>query len=155
MQIIIGTKEDFMKRKFYGTKEGGFTLVEILVAIVILGLGVLAVSQMTVLGLRTSRVINTQMYARDVLNRSYEFLQALPSSDTTYIKWRHSVNLDDTIPGSCDYDVTEVTHGGVFRVVWNVEDSWPDNRFKTIRIHVIPRSLQTRKVLRADLIKRY
>ena len=151
-----------MTKIFYGIyvpennkKESGFTLVEILVAIVILGLGVLAVSQMTVLGLRTSRVINTQMYARDALNRSYEFLQGLPSSDTTYIKWRHSVNLDDTIPGSCDYDVTEVTHGGVFRVVWNVEDSLPDNRFKTIRIHVIPRSLQTRKVLRADLIKRY
>ncbi|MEO0123568.1 MAG: prepilin-type N-terminal cleavage/methylation domain-containing protein [candidate division WOR-3 bacterium] len=136
-------------------KSKGFTLVEILVAIVILGLGVLAVSQMTILGLRTSRVINTQMYARDVLNRTYEFLQGLPTTDTTYLKWRSSVNLDDTIPGSCDYNVNETTRGGRFRVVWNIDDSIPDNRFKTVRIHVIPRQTQVRKVLRAELIKRY
>ncbi|MEO0161091.1 MAG: prepilin-type N-terminal cleavage/methylation domain-containing protein [candidate division WOR-3 bacterium] len=133
----------------------GFTLIEILVAIVILGLGVLAVSQMTILGLRTSRVINTQMYARDVLNRTYEFLQGLPTADTICLKWRSSINLDDTVPGSCDYSINETTRGGRFRVVWNIGDSIPDSRFKTVRIHVIPRDLQIRKVLRAELIKRY
>ncbi len=121
--------------------SNAFTLVEILVAIVILTLGILAVSQMTVMGMRTSRVINRQMYARDVLNRQFEFLAGLPTNDTTYLKHRTSVTLDDTAAGLADYRILTTTKGGVFRLIWNVAenriDTIPDPRFKTVRLHVI------------------
>ncbi len=137
--------------------KGGFTLIEILVAIVILAIGILAVAQMTVLGMRTSTVINRQMYARDVMNRWYETLQGLPSSDTTYLKHKTSTSLDDTASGVCDYKWEEVTKGGVFWVIWNVRenslDTIPDPRFKTVRLHVIGQP--GRPWLKADLIKRY
>ncbi|HEC78765.1 MAG TPA: prepilin-type N-terminal cleavage/methylation domain-containing protein, partial [candidate division WOR-3 bacterium] len=43
----------------------GFTLVEILVAIVILAVGILTVSQMTVLGMKTTAVVKQHMEARE------------------------------------------------------------------------------------------
>ncbi len=134
----------------------GFTLVEILVAIVILTLGVLAVAQMTVLGSRISQVINRQMYARDLLNRQYEFLQGLPTQDTTYLRDRNPGTLDDTTIGVCDYRIVQVTKGGVFRVIWNVRDGWidtiPDPRFKTVRLHIIGHN--GKPWMRSDLLKR-
>mgnify|MGYP001049082515 CR=1 FL=1 len=140
-------------------KLNGFTLVEVIVAIVILSLGILAVSQMSILGVRASRVINRQMYARDLLNRYYEMLHGLPSSDTTYLRHRTSTNLNDTT-AQRDYEINVTTLGGRFRVIWNVRDgmigdSITDNRFKTVRIHLIPRiGAERGRGLTADLVKR-
>ena len=149
-----------MKRKHgennyntYPAKQG-FTLVEVLVAIMILAVGVLAVSQLTVMGSRTSTLMNRRMYARDVLNRYYEQFTGLPTQDSIF---RHltSSGLNDTM--APDYNVTEDTPGGRFRVLWNIADSMidtvPDTRFKTVRVHI--QWPQTRRSLTSDLIKRY
>jgi len=132
----------------------GFTLVEVLVAILILAIGVLAVSRLTVMGVRASTLMNRRMYARDVLNRYYERFMGLPTHDSV-LAYLTSADLNDTI--APDYDVFEDTPGGRFRVIWNIADSMitttPDTRFKTVRIHVIwP---QTRRPLTSDLLKRY
>jgi prepilin-type N-terminal cleavage/methylation domain-containing protein len=155
-----GIEEARMKKdgeKFHRTTfstHRGFTLVEVLVAVVILAVGVLAVSQLTVMGSRTSTLMNRRMYARDVLNRYYEEFTGLPTQDSV-LTYQGSADLDDTI--APDYDVFEDTPGGRFRVIWNIADSiittTPDTRFKTVRIHVIwP---QTRRPLTSDLLKRY
>lgn len=132
----------------------GFTLVEILVAIVILAIGVLAVANLTVMGVRTSTLMNRRMYARDVLNRYHEQLMGLPTNDSI-LRYISSIDLNDTITN--DYEQTEIAGGGRFRIVWNIADSVigtaPDVRFKTIRIHVLWR--QARQPLTSDLIKRY
>lgn len=132
----------------------GFTLVEVLVALVILAIGVLAVANLTVMGVRTSTVMNRRMYARDVLNRYHEQLMGLPTSDSI-LRHLTSDSLSDTV--NYDYGTTEIAGGGEFRVLWNVSDSvidtTADARFKTIRIHILwPHSRQT---LTSDLIKRY
>ncbi len=133
--------------------KNGFTLIEILVSIMILAIGILAVAQLTIMGMQTSRVINRQMYARDLLNRQYEFLQGLPGVDTTYLSHKTSTSLDDTIPGICDYGpYVQTTKGGVFKVIWNVSENNPDPRFKTVRIHVIGQN--SKPWMRSDLIKR-
>lgn len=132
----------------------GFTLVEVLVAIVILAIGVLAVSRLTVMGIRTSTLMNRRMYARDVLNRYHEGLMGLPTNDSI-LRYVASIDLDDTL--SPDYEVSETVGGGVFRVLWNIADSVigsvPDPRFKTIRIHILWR--QAARPITSDLIKRY
>jgi prepilin-type N-terminal cleavage/methylation domain-containing protein len=132
----------------------GFTLVEVLVAVVILALGVLAVSQLTVMGSRTSTLMNRRMYARDILNQYYERFMGLRTQDSALV-YQSSADLNDTI--APDYDVYENTPGGRFRVVWNIADSMitttPDDRFKTVRILVFwP---QTKNPLSSDLLKRY
>jgi len=134
------------------TTHKGFTLVEILVSIIILTVGILAVSQMTVLGMQSSSTINRRLYARDVLNRYYEFLHSLPTRDSL-VGHRSSANLEDTI--GCDRSVYETTQGGIYRVIWNVDDSFPDERFKTVRLHVLSRSRTTYIHLRSDALKRY
>jgi prepilin-type N-terminal cleavage/methylation domain-containing protein len=139
--------------RIHSTKHG-FTLVEVLVAIMILAVGVLAVSQLTVMGSRTSTLMNRRMYARDVLNRYYEQFTGLPTHDSIFTRLTSS-GLNDTI--APDYIVTEDTPGGRFRVMWNIADSMIDTvldtRFKTIRVHVLwP---QTQRPLISNLIKRY
>ena len=134
--------------------KSGFTLVEVLVAILILAIGVLAVSRLTVMGVRASTLMNRRMYARDLLNRYHETFMGLPTQDSIFT-YLTSSDLNDTI--SPDYDVYETTAGGRFRVIWNIADSAitavADPRFKTIRIQIIwP---QSRQPLVSDLIKRY
>lgn len=130
--------------------RSGFTLVEVLVAMLILAIGILGVSQMTVMGTRSSRTINRQLYGRDVLNRYFENLQLLPVADSQLV-YRTSVSLDDT--ATSDYKFTENSHGGSYRVFLNVRDSLPDRRFKTIRIHVYwPGNIRG---LHSDLLKRF
>ena len=143
-----------LSRKRDSSTSRGFTLVEVLVAILILAIGVLAVSRLTVMGVRASTLMNRRMYARDVLNRYYERFMGLPTHDSVLV-YLTSADLNDTI--APDYDVFEDTPGGRFRVIWNIADSMitttPDTRFKTVRIHVIwP---QTRRPLTSDLLKRY
>lgn len=128
----------------------GFTLVEVLVAMMILVIGILAVSQMTITGLQTSRTINHQMYARDIMNRYFEHLQLIPISDSNLV-YRTSVSLDDT--ATADYKFSENNPGGRFRIFYNIADSLPDRRFKTIRLHVYwP---QNKRGLHSDLLKRF
>lgn len=140
--------------RYFFSGSRGFTLVEILVAIVILAIGVLAVANLTVMGMRTSTLMNRRMYARDVLNRYHEQLMGLPTHDSILLHLT-SVDLNDTI--THDYEQTESTRGGTYRVIWNVRDSVidtiPDDRFKTVRIHVFwPQAGQP---VTSDLVRRY
>jgi prepilin-type N-terminal cleavage/methylation domain-containing protein len=145
-------KKNLAKKNAAGRR--GFTLVEVLVAIVVLAIGVLAVSRLTVMGIRTSTLMNRRMYARDVLNRHHEELMGLPTNDSI-LRYVASAGLDDTI--TPDYEISEAVGGGTFRVLWNIADSMivavPDPRFKTVRIHVL--WLQTVRPVSSDLIKRY
>ena len=150
----MNTNSNMKCGKRFVLGKRGFTLVEVLVAILVLAIGILAVSRLTVMGIRTSTLMNRQMYARDVLNRFHEEFMGLPTSDSV-LRYVASANLNDTI--TPDYQTTEVVGGGIYRILWNISDSVigtvPDPRFKTVRIHVL--WLQTKRPLTSDLIKRY
>ena len=64
----------FRRAHFCSPHARGFTLVEILVSITILSIGVLAVSQMTVMGMRVNTKVNRKMHARAVLAQVFELL---------------------------------------------------------------------------------
>jgi prepilin-type N-terminal cleavage/methylation domain-containing protein len=64
-----------INKKTYGSR--GFTLVEVLVAVVILAIGILAVSQMTVMGMRTTVVIRDYQQAREAVAMGLEALISL------------------------------------------------------------------------------
>ncbi|MGQ9533847.1 MAG: type IV pilus modification PilV family protein [bacterium] len=136
------------------TKNKGFTIVEILVAIIILSVGILAVSQMTVLGMQVTRVINQRMYARAVMSRYYEILNNLPNSDPWVQNWDNdNFDLDDIV--APDFQENFQMGGVNFRVCWNAVNNVGnpvDDRIETlIRIHVLWNNNRNR--IQTDLIK--
>lgn len=137
----------------YSTSRG-FTLVEILIACVILAVGILAISQTTVLGVRTTNLIRNYAEARQILAKGFEVLKLLPYddpllsgtcidstlSDTTLAYRADSTNVVGRTIGPTQYDV-----------YWNVADNTPKPRFKTIRMIVY--SNQGRQLIDADYVK--
>jgi len=135
--------------------SSGFTLVEILVSITILSIGILAVSQMTVMGLRVNTVVNQQMYARVVMSRVFEDLHNLPSNDAWLFDTDGTNNLDDIDTSNADHykTFTDTTAMYSYLSIWNVADNIPETDIKTVRIHILwgPNNKNT---ISTDLIKR-
>ena len=77
----------------------GFTLVEVLVAVMILSVGILGVSQMTVMGIKVNTVVNQRMYARVVMATVFENLNTLPSTHAwvTQTNGDSSLNILDSL----------------------------------------------------------
>jgi prepilin-type N-terminal cleavage/methylation domain-containing protein len=135
--------------------SSGFTLVEILVSITILSIGILAVSQMTVMGLRVNTVVNQRMYARVVMSRVFEDLHNLPSNDAWLFDTDGTNNLDDIDTSNADHyqTITDTTAMYSYLSIWNVADNIPETDIKTVRIHILwgPNNKNT---ISTDLIKR-
>jgi len=132
----------------------GFTLVEILVAVVILTVGILAVSQMTVLGLKVNTVVNQRMYARVVMAEIFEELNNLPSNHANLVDPEGGVDdlADDSLG---DYTTTKSNSNAhySYNIIWNVVDNMPEVNMKTIRIFVMWGPNNTSKIS-SDLLKR-
>jgi prepilin-type N-terminal cleavage/methylation domain-containing protein len=132
----------------------GFTLVEILVAVVILAIGILAVSQMTVMGMKVNTVVNQRMYARVVLCQMFEELTNLPTDAAELINDGDNGDLNDTT-NQADHARTVANPQAFYSylVRWNVADFMPDSAVKTVRIHVLwGRNNKNR--IRTDFMKR-
>ena len=129
----------------YFQKRRGFTLVEILIAVIILSVGILAVSQMTVMGIRVNTVVNQRMYARVVMAQVFENLKNLPDNHV----WVNDINSNSNLnlgvfPGPIDSLVsdhfTRITDPNAlysYLAMWNVANDTPETNMKTIRIWVI------------------
>jgi prepilin-type N-terminal cleavage/methylation domain-containing protein len=134
----------------------GFTLVEILVAVVILAIGILAVSQMTMMGMRVNTVVNQRMYARVVLARQFEWLQNLPDADSLLTDY-DADPMDLSVIDSASADFVEVVVDTTARyrylTLWNVADDVPEPGLKTVRVHVVWGPANQHHIS-SDLIKR-
>ncbi|UCG91670.1 MAG: prepilin-type N-terminal cleavage/methylation domain-containing protein [candidate division WOR-3 bacterium] len=131
----------------------GFTLLEILIAVMILAVGILTVSQMTILGLRTNRVIRDRSKAREILAEGMEVLKILDAEDPLLIANKDTLTLDDTT-GAYRADTTNivgrtVTHVG-YNVYWNIVDDHPNAGLKTIRMFVFR---QDKRLIHADYVR--
>ncbi|KPK68103.1 hypothetical protein AMJ87_12390 [candidate division WOR_3 bacterium SM23_60] len=132
----------------------GFTLVEILVACVILAVGILAISQTTVLGVRTTNLIRNYAEGREILAKGLEVLKLLPYDDPLLSSTCVDSTLSDTTLAyrADSSNVVGRTIGPtLYGVYWNVADNTPQPRFKTIRMIVY--SNQGRRLIDADYVK--
>ena len=134
----------------------GFTLVEVLVAISILSIGILAVSQMTVMGIRVNTVVNQRMYARVVMAKVFENLNTLPSNHA----WLVDTDGTDLLiyePDSLQNDhytrVTDPNAPYSYMTWWRVAENTPETDMKTIRIWVVWGQTMNH-IISTDLIKR-
>ena len=133
----------------------GFTLVEILVAVIILSLGILAVSEMTVLGMRTTTVVDQRMYARVAMAQVYEDLFNLPATHGfLQDPEAGTVNdLADTATPDFSQTLTDSVAQWSYDVRYNVADNVPETDLKTVRIHIIW-GLKNPKMISTDLVRR-
>ncbi len=130
------TKNTVIKKS---QKDQGFTLIEVLIAITIFAVGLLAVAAMQASAIRvnsTAGLITTRMtWAQDKL----EELMALPYSD-------HLIEDLGDPPSGTDSEGEshqETTPDGIYTISWTVTDDTPISSTKLITVTVTGRGKVT------------
>ncbi len=132
----------------------GFTLLEIIIAIIILSIGILAASQMTIMGMRVNTIVNNRMYARVVMARLFDSLTALPVTANAFFDTDGSPNLN-IFDSTADHSMIIDNNVAGYRYTarWNVADTVPEPGIKTVRIHILWGTNNQNRIS-TDLLKR-
>ena len=113
-----------MKQHCHMTREAGFTLIEVLVAMVVLSIGLLGVASMQVVATQVNGVSNGISRGIVVAQDKLEELMVLDYGDAA---------LADATAEGIFTTYTEAAPPTGFRVTWQV-DRHPDNETKTINV---------------------
>ena len=116
--------------------EAGFTFMEVLIALSILTVGMLAVAQMQIMGIRGNDLSGRTTEALNLAQQQVEQLHCKMWNETM-----EDPDLEDTNAGNNGdlESVTDVDHEttiGRQRVVWNIADNTPIANTKTIVVTV-------------------
>ena len=117
----------------------GFSLIEVLVAITILTVGILVVSQMVVTGIQINAEEHQRMYARVVMARMFDYLTSLPYDHAFLEDIDSDPNDLDDWTSSADFTSTYTDSVANFSYLirWNVADNTPEANIKTVRVHTL------------------
>ena len=117
-------------RETRGAAEGGFTLIEVMVAIMILTVGLLSLAQMMVLATNSNSLSGRLTSASALAKEQMERLKATPFYSDPQALTRNPLLLDGgdiDAPGGGGYaqhydaDGLPVEGGGQFEVRWEIE----------------------------------
>jgi type IV pilus assembly protein PilV len=123
-------------------KQNGFTIIEILVAISILTVGLLAVASMQVSAIRGNKLSDNVTGALTLAEDKMEYLLGLNFNDDELkdLVTGNNTNLSTIASGSVDHEEHNIDEtgsaGGKFHRIWNVADNEPITNNKTITIIV-------------------
>lgn len=137
-----------------GNRQKGFTLIEVLIAVTLLVIGILAVASMQITSLQGNnfaiRVTEASTWAGDSLEtlmaRSYIHADLVDDNANGF------AGLNDTDSVGSLADGGPVVNGD-FTVFWNVADDYPIFGCKTIRVLVQRRGLLFMRTISMDFIK--
>jgi prepilin-type N-terminal cleavage/methylation domain-containing protein len=135
--------------------QGGFTIIEVLLAMAIFLIGILAVLMMHI------KAINTNSSARSVTQNytwamdKVEELLRLPYDDSNLAAGSHTPASDaDFIDNNANGQIDEDGETGQILINWTVQDDFPVLDTKSIRVTVTQRvPLVGDKVINVDFIK--
>jgi len=135
--------------------QGGFTIIEVLLAMAIFLIGILAVLMMHI------KAINTNSGARSVTQNytwamdKVEELLRLPYNDPNLAAGSHTPPSDtDFIDNNVNGQIDEDGETGQILINWTVQDDFPVPDTKSVRVTVTQRvPLVGVKVINVDFIK--
>lgn len=138
-------------------RQNGFTLIEVMIAMLLLTIGILAAGTMQISSLdgnsRANRLTQASTWAGDkieaLMSRSYDdsLLKEVNTAGSA------GLNCTDTTgTPACLADHTQPSTNG-FTVFWNVADDFPIKDSKTIRVIVRRSDRNTTKTVAVDYIK--
>jgi prepilin-type N-terminal cleavage/methylation domain-containing protein len=104
------------------TAGGGFTLLEVLIAMVILAVGLMAIAQMQITGLRFNAQGREMTEATTLGMGQLENLKALPSDHAELADTTADNNADLTSTTTVDHIDPGNPINGRFNRIWNVAD---------------------------------
>ena len=128
-------------------KEKGFTLIELMIAMIVLGIGILALIQMQVAAMSGNLSANQMTIATTLAQDEIEQLKRLALSDAALTDTNAGNNADLTsTPNAASLDHTDANNpinerGGTtglrrYRRFWNVADDTPTQGVKTVVVFV-------------------
>ncbi|MCJ7547777.1 MAG: prepilin-type N-terminal cleavage/methylation domain-containing protein [Deltaproteobacteria bacterium] len=114
----------FSRRQFKSTK--GFTLIEVMIAVVILAVGLLALMAMQIVSIKANAFSSEMTYSTMLAQQQLETLRNLPFTDAALAAVPPST--PHTLPAIID------AKGGSYSVSWEVADT--TTAMKTITLYV-------------------
>ena len=136
------------------SKEEGYTLVEILIAIAILAFGLMAVATMQVTAIKSNAIASGisqgltlgQAKVEELMNLSYDH------PDLSDTDGDATAGLNHTVEGDDSYNDPPETHGR-YTIYWNVAVNEPVTDSKTIRVIVTWTEKGRNKRIALDFVK--
>jgi type IV pilus modification protein PilV len=138
-----------------GADTGGFTLIEVIIALAILTIGILSVNAMQTMSIRGNKTASDITKASTLATDRIERLINMPYDDVSDLDGDGNgpdanadgidddggnFGLDDTKPTAAGdattADYTVISPDGNFTIVWNVSENLPLPNIKTIHVHV-------------------
>lgn len=135
-------------------RQNGFTLIEVLMAILLLTIGILGVGVMQNTSIRGNSTANTLTGAATWGGDTLETLMVRP--------YTHADLTDDNTDGMAGIDNTNVAGSladggpvvqGNFTVFWNIADNYPVFGTKTIRVIIQRRDRGQLKTINMDFTR--
>ena len=114
----------------------GFTLLEILIAISVLAIALLAMAQMQIVAISTNAFANRMTKATTLAQDKIEQLKRLPYNDPTNLTDDNDTTDLSAIGNLADYQDSNNTIEGVYTRVWNIADNTPVANAKSVSVIV-------------------
>ena len=134
-------------------RQQGFTIIEVLIAITLLAVGILAAGSMQISALGGNnlaiRVTEASILAGDRMEAL--MAQAYGDIEDNNNNGIGGLNCTDGLPPNCTADGSEARDG--FNIYWNVVDNFPLPDAKTIRVIVVRSDKGVLKTMSVDFIK--
>lgn len=110
----------------------GFTLVEVLVALLILAIAFLGVGPLVIMTVKGNQIVREHINARLLAERMTEYLRSTDYEDPLLSNDGDNGDLSDTI--TADHSVVDTIDNVVYKVLWNIAEDQPQADLKTIQI---------------------
>jgi type IV pilus assembly protein PilV len=128
------------KRGHVISKNEGFTLLEVMIALVILSVGLLGLAALQLVAVKSNSFSSEMTYATMIAQQQIESLKSLPFTD------------GNLTPGSHTPPTPPNSKGVQYIITWTVTDNAPATNMKTIALTVTWQSLRQGKAIDASTV---